>query len=522
MRLVRVAEARPSWALELAEAMSGDDTRESLDTITQIWRRHKGLALALCAVGWACVIPISLALPDVYAAAATVLVQGAALPDDLARTSLAGPAGHRIRSITEQIMSRTNLDTLIDHFGLYQDMLAETSREVVYRRMRKDIELQIAETDPSLGMGPVAFSIEYTGRDPDMVASVANSLAGMYVDANAQLRSLRAEATSELIDVELAEVRDQLEVFERRIREFKMRYRNDLPQQLSANLAGLERANAELQVNTGLQLSLLERWSTALSGDDSGQPANFATAPPRVRLAMLEAELLRRKATLTEEHPKVSQLMSEIDGLQEQLRQSGGTGGPESSSELATLQRRERELRDMIQRYQERVERAPEREQALLELTRDYDAARERYHSLQARREEAQLAGRIEQSEVGGSFRLLDAAVPPVGPVAPPRDRLLVIGLVLCLCGAAGVALLRDRFDTSFRTAESLRRFTRVPVLGVIPEISTPGDAWRRRVRTTGLTLATVGCVALVGVASYYVANDNETLARLLSRMNAS
>jgi hypothetical protein len=112
---------------------------------------------------------------------------------------------------------------------------------------------------------------------------------------------------------------------------------------------------------------------------------------------------------------------------------------------------------------------------------------------------------------------VLEAAIPPEGPAAPNRLRLLIMGALLALAAAAAAVIAREQLDTSFHTVDELREFTAIPVLATIPEIGTA-----RRAHAYGrLALGTASAVAviiLVGTLSAYIANGNETLVRMLQR----
>ena len=77
--------------------------------------------------------------------------------------------------------------------------------------------------------------------------------------------------------------------------------------------------------------------------------------------------------------------------------------------------------------------------------------------------------------------------------------------------------MLAEQRDQSFHDVESLRAFTKVPVLVRIPEIVTKADRLRNYQRVMFRTAASViSIVLIVGVFSY-MAWDNEQLVWTLS-----
>jgi L-arabinose isomerase len=77
--------------------------------------------------------------------------------------------------------------------------------------------------------------------------------------------------------------------------------------------------------------------------------------------------------------------------------------------------------------------------------------------------------------------------------------------------------ILAEQRDRSFHDVESLREFTKVPILVRIPEIVTKADRLRAYRRFTFKAAASmIGLVLIVGVFSY-LAWDNDQLVWMLS-----
>ncbi len=142
-------------------------------------------------------------------------------------------------------------------------------------------------------------------------------------------------------------------------------------------------------------------------------------------------------------------------------------------AELATMRKEEEGIRQTIAAFEARLESSPQRQQEYQTITRDYNAAKDLYDSLLKRYDEAQLTESMETDRAGERFRVLEPALPPEGPAAPNRMRLLIMGLLLAFAAAAAAVLAREQFDTAFHTVDEIREFTAVPVLVSIPPIGT-------------------------------------------------
>jgi hypothetical protein len=146
----------------------------------------------------------------------------------------------------------------------------------------------------------------------------------------------------------------------------------------------------------------------------------------------------------------------------------------------------------------------------------DYRSAKERFDVAQRKFDEAKISEGVETTGQGERFRMLEAAIPPEGPSAPNRLRLLLMGLLLALAAAGAAVVAAEQMDTSFHTVDDLREFTAIPVLATIPQIG--GTPRRGYLRVAFGAASALAAIVLVGTLSAYFANGNETLVRMLQR----
>ncbi len=491
-------------------------TMPGLEMPLAIWHRRKWLALLVFVTPLTATVGAVRSLPNQYESSTTVLVQPQRAPERLVGPSAAGELETRLRTISEQILSRSRLLELITQFDLYPDMRRGASPEAVVERMRRDIQLQFKEVRESTGRdATIAFSLKYRGRDPEVVAQVTNALAAFFVKENARISEQQATGTTEFLSVQLEEVKRQLEDQERRISDFKQRHSGELPDQQAANLGALERLNLQLRSISDRQLRALER-RDELAKRAADDPA--AAGAVAARLATLRQDLARLRTQFTDEHPDVIRLRQEIATIESQLAAQGGKRATPDDlaarqlndsraaveAELTALRSEEQALRRTISTYEQRIENAPRLEREFQQLSRDYAGAKELYATLLQRYENAKIAGRMEQGIQGDQFTILDPALVSREPVAPKRVRLLLMGLMVSVGAAVGAAVVAEALDTSFHTADDVRAFTSIPVLVSIPPITTVTDLRRQRFLFGLAALGTgLGMTAIVAASSY-------------------
>jgi uncharacterized protein involved in exopolysaccharide biosynthesis len=139
--------------------------------------------------------------------------------------------------------------------------------------------------------------------------------------------------------------------------------------------------------------------------------------------------------------------------------------------EIERLKEEEGRIQAQIARYRERIENTPIREQAITDLTRDYQNTREAYNALLQRTQEAQRAENLERRQKGEQFRIVDPARVPEKPFKPDIPKVLLIGLFMAGGVGLGAAFFREQMDRSFRDAGDLEVAVGLRVLANIPKV---------------------------------------------------
>jgi uncharacterized protein involved in exopolysaccharide biosynthesis len=165
----------------------------AFETALEIWSRRKWVALAVFASILAATTSLTVSLPDLYRATATVLVETQQISETLVQPAVAAELETRIQTIRQEVMSRTRLQNLITQFDLYPSL------------RKKGVPFDAI----------IAFEIGYAGGDPQVVAGVANALASFYVSENTKIREGQAVRTAEFLKAQLADAKSVMDAHER-------------------------------------------------------------------------------------------------------------------------------------------------------------------------------------------------------------------------------------------------------------------------------------------------------------------
>jgi len=284
-------------------------------------------------------------LPKVYKTTTLILVQPQAIPENYVRPTITDTVANRLNTISQEILSRTRLEKVIQEFNLYADILRSLPLEEVIEIMQKAIEVKVQEPKrDGRDQTTNSFSISYEGKEPKTVMMVTNKLASLFIEENLRVREYRAVGTSEFLIKELQNMEEQLKRNEHDIRNFKERSMGQLPQQLDANLRILDRLQQQIKTTSESiraaedrtiviqnQIEMLKqrepvqtviRSQRDLTSGLTTSAYNRGPEDPLVtQLANLKRDLSNAEAKYKETHPDVINLKKTIANLEPKVKE---------------------------------------------------------------------------------------------------------------------------------------------------------------------------------------------------------
>lgn len=322
-------------------------------------------------------------LPSKYKATATILIEAQEIPQDLVRTTVTGYVEERLQTITQLVLSRRNLLEIIKNHGLYADLADTHTTEEIIDRMRRDISLDPVVADvvnPQLGRpmpATIAFALSYEGKDPRVVAQVANTLVSLYMQENIKNREGKANTAFFFLERQLAELTATIAETEAAIARFKDENLYSLPELVQLNLQNMERLRADIR-STQEQVRMLEDRRIALKGQLAVlEPLKFSVMSdgsrvltPEEELKALRSRYLALKSARSDNHPDVIMLANQIAGLESEVgardRLSDRTRELENKrTEFELLARRHSEIHPDVIKARKEVDRLDQEVQSL-------------------------------------------------------------------------------------------------------------------------------------------------------------
>ena len=415
-------------------------------------------------------------MPRKFRSTTLILVEHNERPDYLKPVA----TEQSMQIIREVVMSRTNLEMVIEELDPYPELAGQPTY-VVVESMRSAIDI-VRSRD--------SFSIGYVNRDPDKAMTVTNKLATQFIDEAGSIRDNVTSRTYAFVESNLDGARETLEEREKALRRHKQRYWGSLPEQLDSNLRVLQQLQMEQQTLGGNLQMLEQRRAVVERTLLEGRREAGAGLGPAAELALLNVELTQLRDRYTAKHPDVVALQLRIERLEHQMANGTAPGqvrSPKTTSaynslklvetEIETLKTRREQLDEKIARYQARVEQTPKAEQELATLTRDYEQLRDNYSQALKKQLEVDAARKREQYWKSGSFRVLDSAHLPRRPIHKYAAMLLFLGLAGGMGAGLASTFVADLFDRSVKTERELEQLLPLPLLVTLPRAGSVNEA---------------------------------------------
>src|ERR1700733_3547333 len=128
------------------------------EDILEILRRRVWVLLLPFAVISAVTAAVVRKLPDRYTSTAVVLVVPQQVPTDYVKPAATSRLDDQLQTISQQILSRTHLEQIIDDLNLYPEQRRNGIMQDIVEQMIRDVSVTFLRGD--------AFSVSYSGDNP--------------------------------------------------------------------------------------------------------------------------------------------------------------------------------------------------------------------------------------------------------------------------------------------------------------------------------------------------------------------
>ena len=511
--------------------------------------RRKALIVAFLLLGVAGGLTVTVITPKVYRATALLSYQEQRINPAKMSPDVKGTILNMVSTLSQIVTSRTNLENVINQFNLYRAARKRLPMEDVVDMMRRNIDIKPSSRGDT-------FIISFEGDIPGEVVKVTNSLAAKFIEENIKYREERASETSSYTKNELQMAKVVLDKKEDAMREYKLKYYNEMAEQREGNLGrlnslqqqyqgqqtsiqDLERTRVMIQEQITARKSTLAALNAAANAQGTQESIKGNAEPGESEAHQLERMKKLYDSLLikyTAKHPEALR----IHRIIEKLEQSAGgqkTGAPSDTKsdvsvtdpilsqltiqmkkleiDIDGLNKERQQTKELINKYEKWVAEAPNREAEWAGLTREYGELKKNYDYLVAQDLQAQSVLHLEQKQKGSQFKIEDSARLPEKPFKPNFYKIMGMAIAMSLSLGLGLALGEAFLDSSFKDAMDIETSLGLPVVCSIPFITTEKESRRGKYISLGWMIAFTLSVTILGLAFLYFWRNGQIILKI-------
>lgn len=320
------------------------------------------------------------------------------------------------------------------------------------------------------------LEIKYRSSDPVRAATLANTHARQYIEQNLELRFAAIREVTDWLSDRLGEQRQKVNVAEEALQRFReangLVRIGELEQPLVAKVNELTTALTRAAAARFEKESIVNQLKAVRPDLDTVLRMPQLLADPvvqnlRLELTNLQRERAELSANLTERHPDMARLGSEIRSTQAKLQIEIDRVIESLRADVATARAAETRLQAVLD---EQKRTALVQNEKILEasiLEREAESSRQIYDMLLQRARETNIAKEIRPTE----SRILDAAEIPRTPIGPNHRRDVTRSLLLGLGLALALVFGFEHLDNRIKLPDEIRTHLGLPFLGLLPEV---------------------------------------------------
>lgn len=482
------------------DAVSQWDTRiqeeRPLTEYLNIVLARKWLILATTIIGIVIAVVITMGMPKLYRATATIQIDREAARV-VEQRGVEPPANVGLQEFYQTqyglLKSRALAETVVRRLRLSENQAVlfgargrpDDERVAALMANRKAREqIAIGAVRGGLVISPVRGSglvdVGFSSPDPKIAADVANSIAENFIAANLARRYNATAYARQFLETQLAAARRRLEVSERNLVEYANSQRlitldrtNESGATSSQSLASVDLA----ALNEALGAAKADRIAAEAKAKGGSaalqrQLDDPALAALRQSRASLAAELAKLLTQFQPDYPPAQALQRQINEIDRQMGGIRRTVGDSVQADYRAAVQREAQLQAQVDALKQDVLNVRDRSIRYGILQREADTNREQYQALLQRYKDVTVAGGVGVNNVS----IVDTALPPASPYTPRRSLNIAIGALLGLLVGVAIAFLLAQLDQTIRFPHELGTRIGLPLLGSVPKLARNTD----------------------------------------------
>ncbi len=498
-------------------------------------RRNLGWLIGPTFAGLVIATVVAFFLRDTYVSRAAIRIVPQQISPELIQNVSAQDIVDRINGMAQMIQSRDTLTSIINTYGLYKDEMKSEPLQDVIDKMKSDVGIRpLTGWTNIAGKSLPAMQVSFSYSDKYTAQKVCAELVSRFMTANNEQNMQLQQVTNDFLSDESDRAKRELDQIEGKIAVYRQKNAGHLPEELPTNISqmnvlenragGLSEASVR---NTEQRMMLESELQIAKDRLASYQMNSPQALSQNQKVGMLDREIEQlqdnieaMKGRYTEDYPGLQDARDRLTLLKKQreqaakdqaAREQAAKDNPSKATPVynpgltrermnaeGVVQQLETQLKTnalearninkqmasvnaALNNYSARIQSVPGSEKEYSDLLHDRELARQRYTTLQLKRDKSGVSMELERRKQGETLEVIDGASLPPAPSAPKRAMMIPIGAGVGF--ALGIVLvgIREVRDTSLKNLKDARLYTQLSILGSVPLLENDVVVQRRK-----------------------------------------
>lgn len=492
--------------------------------------QHKTIAVVLFVLINLAAVGVGLVWPKTFTSSSTIYVEEKNIIQPLMQgAAVATDVRDRASVAKELLFGRKNLEKILDRAGWFDKNTTGIEKDRMMEEVKRHTRI--------LNVGRNLIKIEYRDSDAERTFKTTEKFAEVFVQESVGTQTSESQAAFDFIDSQVKMYQEKLTSAEQKLKEFRSETVDARPgteEEVQARINALQNTIEK----TSLSIKEAQVKEASLEKQLSGE-AEITGSLTRegqyaARIADLQSQLENLRLSYHDTYPDIVRIKHQIDDLKEMVaaeqhqreiaRQNAKSAGKlyiddsvranpmyqqlrrdlyESNTNIATLNARLVESKQLLNKELARARRIHSGEAELAELTRDYTVNRDIYQDLLRRRENARVSRNMDRDKQGLTLKINEPAYLPLQPSGLRFLHFMLAGIVLSIAGPLALFFGVQKVDPRIKLPVLISEKMNLPLMVVIPHLTVPAE---RAAATASLrwhvvvVLVTLGFVATTGV----------------------
>jgi len=311
--------------------------------------------------------------------------------------------------------------------------------------------------------------VSFESNNPELTMTVTNTIASSFIEYDLESRIEASKEAKEFLSKQIEIATAKVEASEKALNDYSSKNeiifldsnkQSILNQKLAEVSTALNSVTAERMQKEALLKEVREG-----SFENPVILNNPLIQGLKSQHATLEAEYFNLLKTYTPDYPKMKNLKSQMDAIQERIEKEKASIIRSIESDYNAALKKEANLSRAVDSIKKKVLDFQEKAVQYQILKREVDVNKEMLNSLLQRLNEVGVAAMSKATNI----QIVDKAIYPVVPDKPNKAMNLLLSIIFGLMGGIGLAFLVEYFDNTVKDARDIEKTAHLPSLGMIP-----------------------------------------------------